>query len=941
VPEIYVNLMWHQHQPRYPLDENGVVTRPWVRVHATKDYYDMAALVEEFPDLRVTFNLTPGLLLQLEELGNGTKDIYWATAEVPAAGLTDEHKKFLMERFFDTNPQIIARFPRYQELADKRTAAGGFSAPITTFDEAEYRDLQVLFNLAWTDPSFLAVAPLDALVARGRDFAETDKTTLFDEHLRIINEVIPIHQRLWEAGQIEVTTTPLAHPILPLIADTSLASVGDPAALLPADRFRQVKDADLQVQAGLEVAERLLGARPTGMWPGEGSVAELVMWLFSKNDVEWVATGEEVLANSIGIGSFNRNSTEVVEQADLLYRPRLADVTNREPVAMFFRDGRISDLIGFEYSGTPANEAADDFIGRLEAIRAQLATIDPNPERPYLVSIILDGENAWEHYPNDGIDFLRALYGKLTGTAGITTITPGEYLERFPDPEVVSEVHPGAWFQPNFATWIGEPEEATAWDYLFAVREDLAAAERSGDHDQATLDAALQAMLFAEGSDWFWWYGADQDSGDDGYFDRAYRSLLRNVYLELGEQPPAFLDVPIIPQVPIAPDRTSGELATIEIDGTFEDLWANQGAATIDGVEFGWAFDKDNLYLRGTGLPAPISLYLGTPQGKKVATAIDGSVLGYGATVRIDIAVGGLTCISPADVVDSCINELTTVTRGDDFELAVPLAVLGALEPGDNLLLKVATAAGELVPVQGPIPVQVPDISNIEVALAASDPNDDDHGPGTYTYPTDAVFTAGSYDLTRFEVGTEGDDVVFTFEVFARIENPWGSPRGLSVQTFDVYIDTDPGAGTGAQELIDGRNAALAAGNGWEYGITLEGWDPAIYVAEADGTTTETKPSFGVAVFGDKGKVQMRIDRSLFADGDLADWGYAVAVMSQEGFPSPGVRRIRDVGTGGQWQLGGAPPGDGHTRIIDVIWPASGESEPLLAEGIIPLLLVD
>jgi carbohydrate-binding DOMON domain-containing protein len=227
---------------------------------------------------------------------------------------------------------------------------------------------------------------------------------------------------------------------------------------------------------------------------------------------------------------------------------------------------------------------------------------------------------------------------------------------------------------------------------------------------------------------------------------------------------------------------------------------------------------------------------------------------------------------------------------------------------------------------------QVPDISNVEVLLDVADPVGDDHGPGTYTYPTDGVFAAGSYDLTRFQVGTEGDDVVLTFEVVAAIQNPWGSPRGLSVQTFDVYVDTDPGAGTGARLLIPGRNAALADDNGWEYAVTIEGWDPAIYVAAPDGTWEETTPSFDVITFGDKGKVVARIPRSLFGDGDLLTWGWAAAVMSQEGFPSSGVRRIRDVEAAAQqWRLGGSPGGINATRILDVAWPTAGEQESLLS----------
>lgn len=227
---------------------------------------------------------------------------------------------------------------------------------------------------------------------------------------------------------------------------------------------------------------------------------------------------------------------------------------------------------------------------------------------------------------------------------------------------------------------------------------------------------------------------------------------------------------------------------------------------------------------------------------------------------------------------------------------------------------------------------QVPDISNVEVFLDVEDPEGDDHGPGSYTYPLDGVFGAGSYDLKRFQVGTEGDAMVFIFEVVAPIQNPWGSPRGLSVQTFDVYIDTDPGAGTGARLLIPGRNAALAEGSGWEYAITVEGWDPAIYVAAQDGSWEETKPSFNVITFGDKGKVVVRVPRSLLAVGDPTSWGYAAAVMSQEGFPSSGVRRVRDVEPAAQqWRVGGAPADVNHTRIIDVAWPEAGVQEQLLS----------
>ncbi|HJU52005.1 MAG TPA: glucodextranase DOMON-like domain-containing protein [Acidimicrobiia bacterium] len=905
-PHFYLNLIWHQHQPRYPLLPDGTVSRPWVRVHATKDYYDMAALVAEYPNVKITFNLTPILLLQLEELTEGTKDVYWSITEIPADQLSEEQAAFVTARFFDVNPQIIERFPRFRQLAELRDTAEAFTAD-------DFRDLQVLFNLAWTDPSFLALEPLLTLVEKGRDFSEEDKAVVLAEHRRIVGEVIPLHTRLWDEGRIEVITTPLAHPILPLISDVALATVGDPAAQMPANRFMEIPDADQQVIRGLDEAERLLGRRPVGMWPGEGSVAQLVMSLFSKNGVQWVATGEEVLAKTLGLGSFTRNDDDLVLEAHQLYRPYAAQLNRNDPVPMFFRDGLLSDLIGFEYSGSEANAAADDFMGRLRAIRDSLDVDDAFASgRPYVVSVILDGENAWESYPNDGIDFLRALYEQLDGADWIRTVTPTDYLERFPDVEPAPDIWPGAWFQPNFATWIGEEEESTAWDYLFQVREDLKTEE-----ENPAYEAAFRQMLFAEGSDWFWWYGADQESGDDGYFDAAFRDLLGTVYDELGRERPSFLEVPIIPERPVATLTPTG-LSTVTIDGSPDD-W---GAAPSDGV-FSVQFDKTHLYLRGpTG-----TVYLGAPRGEKSAVTAEGVPLGFGATTVISLG--------PSCGVGPVLSEFSPIpcrALGDEVEAAVPLVAFGALAPGDLLFLKHDDGAGTLYPA-GPLALQVPDISNVAVFLEVIDPLGDDYGPGTYTYPTDAVFTAGSYDLERFTVGTEGEQLVVAFDVVAPIQNPWGSPRNLSVQTFDVYIDTDPGTDNGQRRLIDGRNASVREGTGWEFGITIEGWEPAIYVAGAEGTVEETRPSFDVAVFGDEGRVVARIPLSTFGPGDPASWAYGAVVLSQEGFPSSGVRRVRDVeASAQQFRLGGAPADANHTRIIDVASATAGEQEQLLSD---------
>jgi alpha-amylase/alpha-mannosidase (GH57 family) len=917
-------LMWHQHQPFYPSDQQGVVTRPWVRVHATKDYVDMVTAVTEYPDVHVTFNLTPVLLTQIRDFLDGARDAYWVTTEIPADQLDDEAKSFLMRRFFDVNEKVVDRFPRYVELAEMRSQAGGPDAPLDTFDTDDFRDLQVLFNLAWTDPGFLAAAPLNGLVEKGSEFSEEDKATVLAEHERIVGMVFDVHREAWESGQIEVTTTPLAHPILPLLIDNATASIGDPTAVLP-ERFSEPLDAVAQVERGLELAEEVLGKRPMGMWPGEGAVSQLAASTMAQAGVEWIATGESVLAAGLGLGeAFPRGSGDVPDRAESLYRPHSVDLQRSEDLPVFFRDLRLSDLIGFEYSGMGGEAAAADFMARLVTIRDALG---PAPEgRPWVISVILDGENAWEHYPGDGKEFLDALYRTLATTEWLGTITPSQYLDRYGIPEPLDhELFPGSWFQASYATWIGEDEEAKAWDYLTTTREALDEASDQADPD--ALEEATIAMLFAEGSDWFWWYGADQSSGDDGYFDSAYRDWLRRVYEALGLEAPAFVGIPIIAATPAGPTvEPSGEAVTPVVDGTVgEEEWRGSTRYQFEVASMWAGMDPSNLYL-GVGWPdGPVTVALGVP-GAVPYTGLTtaGEAFGFGVTHEVVIEGENACLRSSEEGRQGCDLELAEGPEGR--EVAVPLDLLGPVETGDGISFRVLTQRSPLLPESGPGVIQVPDVSNVDVLFEVDDPLGDDKGPGAYSYPTDAVFLPGSFDLTSFTSGVEGEDVVFTFEVGAPIRNPWGSAVGLSVQTFDVYIDADPGAGTGSRLLIDGRNAALEAGSGWEAALTVEGWDSALYVATETGETQETKPTLGIVTLPEKGKVIVRVPADLLPSGDPGEWGYVVALLGQEGFPSSGVRRVRDVEpSAAQYRFGGGPVGSvNHTRIIDLAWPEVG-----------------
>ena len=978
---IYLSIIWHQHQPVYFKDqETNTYTKPWVRMHAVKDYVDMASILEQYPDIHATFNLTPSLLRQLDDLGQGAKDLYWTHAEIPAEDLSDEEKQFILDRFFDANQKIVARFPRYQELLEKRNNSAN---PLNGFTVEEYRDLQILFNLAWVDPDWLGQEPLAGLVGKGRNYTEEDKKLLFDEHQRLINAVVPVHKKLQDAGQIEVTMTPFAHPILPLLVDTNLARVALPDIELPAARFTYGQDAVAQVERGVQLYEDHFGQPPHGMWPAEGSVAQEIVTMVSQNGLQWMASDEGVLANSLGLDSFTRNAEEVVVEADQLYRPYYVQGSRGEPVAMVFRDVAISDKVGFTYSGMPGQTAAQDFVNRIHAIRRQLE--EEGAEGPHLVSVILDGENAWEFYDNDGKEFLHTLYQTISADPLIKTVTPSEFLEVAPDQPQIEDLYAGSWINHDFSTWIGEDEENTAWEYLAKTRDFLQqyiTGSRADAVSAESLEEALTQMYIAEGSDWFWWYGADQNSGDDRSFDEQFRSTLKQVYLVLDEEPPVFLNVPIIPEQAATAEHPATSLITPLIDGVLEEgEWEGSGqyrasggvmaAATPFFDSLGYGFDGKNLLLNlvtnpdynPPSGPTNIQIYLNAPGSGEVSNfSTVESLLGFPANSMLELTFEGQNLVGAAfknvdggtwiDVAAAegsgmlILNypgelEGAAAAVGHEIELALPLAALGSVEEGTLISLTalyLESTDGVLfevhrLPGSGPAAILAPDLGTTTVVIDSRDPENDDHGPGSYTYPGDAIFTSGNFDIQEFQIGYGENDIIFKFNMRGPVENVWDSPNGLSLQTFDIYIDKD-GDGQGGEALLPGRNLALQGDYRWDYAITVEGWTSGIYVPGEDGPQ-EIAASTEFQVLADPGqrKVTVLVPKSILGDNP-DDWRYAALVLSQEGFPSGGVMRVRDVlEQSEQWRIGGAPSGaTNHTRVLDLVWPEAGQQEAWLAD---------
>ena len=527
-PELYVMLLWHQHQPYYPKDTDGNFSKPWVRLHATKDYLDMVEMVQDFEGLRVTFNLTPTLMNQLNELSNGSRDIYWVHTEVEANKLTDTQKDFLRDRFFDINSRIINTYPRYIELRNLRQNPEEW----TTQD---YIDLQVLFNLGWTDPKYLSLEPLNEIVKKGSNFSEEDKQVILEIHKKLIDKVIPEHLNAYKNNHIELITTPFGHPILPLIHNSDLGKIGDTSSDFPNNTFKFEDDARAHVKKGKDIFFENFGFYPNGMWPAEGAVAQEVLEYFNEEDIFWIATGQNPLEKSLDV-KIQRWVGGVASKPELLYRPWNTVLPNGETIPIFFRDNYLSDKM-FDYSEKRSDLSVEEFENTILKIREKTSELDFIP----VVSIIADGENFWENYPNDGIDFLNGMYTVLTKYDWLKTITPSDYLNMYGDNlDTIDELYPSSWFQPNFATWIGETDENQAWDLLYQTRIDFEEAKKSGDYSDEQINQAYEYMLLAEGSDWFWWYGLDQDSTVDYYFDQAFKDLLRMVYLSLGLDEPGF-----------------------------------------------------------------------------------------------------------------------------------------------------------------------------------------------------------------------------------------------------------------------------------------------------------------------------------------------------------------------------------------------------------------
>jgi alpha-amylase/alpha-mannosidase (GH57 family) len=648
-PPIRLLFLWHMHQPYYKDLVSGEYRLPWVRLHALKDYYGMVKLLEEFPGVHQTFNLVPSLMIQLQEyVAGAARDPFLEAASARASEMNLAEKIFVLRYLFQANlDHMIGRYPRYRELWEAfHSSPQNLPAAAERLTNADITDLQVLSQIAWMDEFFLEDPEIAELVRKGRGYSLADQDMVIAKEREFLARVLPEYAAAEQRGAIEISTSPFYHPILPLICDTNMGAASHTGLPLPSRRFVHPEDAREQIERGLKLHEQVFGARPRGMWPSEGSVSNEVLAIAHELGLNWVATDEGVLCRSVGTGFCrNGNGTLDAAAAEHLYQVCRWE-QGSAAMNMVFRDHSLSDLIGFVYSSVPAHQAAEDFIRRVKESAAPVLA----KGKSAVVPVILDGENAWEYFPESGREFLRRLYDAIQRDPSIEALTVSEAIERESAPQRLNSIFPGSWINTNFDVWIGAPEDNAAWDHLSAARDFFAQNADQASPEQKRV--AFEELLIAEGSDWNWWYGPEHHSDNDHDFDELYRKHLSNVYLALGSAPPDVLAQPIAgsfqepqftPQTAYIHPKIDGKAI-----GYFEWLGAaihaaDRRSSAMHGKLFlldsGYAgIDEDYLYCRLDFIDEPAEWATGDTQ---LVVAVENISLATPIIHRLEVDISG------------------------------------------------------------------------------------------------------------------------------------------------------------------------------------------------------------------------------------------------------------------------------------------------------------
>ncbi len=543
-------LCWHMHQPYYGDPATEQFALPWAYLHAIKDYADMAWYLETEPRARAVVNFTPTLLEQLEDyelnlkahlkssskLFGGTvrlKDPLLAVLVKEKIKPIEEREGLIRACLRANQPRLIDRYPPYKHMAEFGRSLLVSPPNLAYVADQYFFDLCVWYHIAWLGESVKRSDPfIKRLIEKASGFEVQERLDLLRVIYKTISSIVPRYRNLHQAGRVELSVTPYAHPIMPLLFDLHSAREAWPGVSLPAENYPGGEERVLwHTERGLAVFERFFRFRPVGCWPAEGSVCDKTLEHLADAGFKWAATGENVLKNSLRL--------ELNKQIDREYSAHRA-FSFRNRIACFFRDDGLSDEIGFNYTNWHADDAVANLVHHLEVIQKS-----QDPTTDALVSIILDGENAWEYYPENGYFFLSALYKRLADHPALKLTTFSECLAENIQTLTLQKIVAGSWVYGSFSTWIGHKDKNRAWDLLIRAKKAYDHARLQKKWTRLELQKLERQLAICEGSDWFWWFGDDNPGWSVRDFDVLYRAQLKELYRLMGQEIPADLDTPI------------------------------------------------------------------------------------------------------------------------------------------------------------------------------------------------------------------------------------------------------------------------------------------------------------------------------------------------------------------------------------------------------------
>ncbi len=573
-------IYWHMHQPVYEIE--GTYLMPWARLHAVKDYLDMVLVLEKFPKLKLNFDVVPALMDTVVDYTEGRHDIHSELSVSDVYTMSDEEKAFVLNNFFSPKFEtMIFRSENYKNLYQKRFSKDTCNPE--EFSPQEISDLMALFNLVWIDSVHYSRYPrLKELWDKQYNYSLDDRIEIISIHRQIMEEIIPTYKKYLTEGRIEMTTSAYYHSILPILIDlkastkSTLTTEGLPSA------WGMIDDARAQIKKSLDRVEEIMGIRPKGFWPPELCLGPKTLSILAKEGIEWTISDEGILSDSINFDFIRDFKGNLNDPYHLLKVYEYQ--TKTTPINVIFRDRSIANLINFEYAGLDSKMAANDLYDKIKVTQSKLLV---SPDDTHLLTIALDGENCWENYQNDGNEFLNNIYSLLENDDSLETVLITDYIHNDKRKKTLNKIHSGSWIDKTFQYWIGESTKNKAWSYLKETH-DVFETFAKENKENPNLEIAYRELMIAEGSDWFWWYGEPNNSGQDYVFDYMYRERLKNVYLVLGLEPPEHLNNSLITKVEM-PFKHPTRMISPRLDGLLEsyDDWYHSGnISMLDGPVF-------------------------------------------------------------------------------------------------------------------------------------------------------------------------------------------------------------------------------------------------------------------------------------------------------------------------------------------------------------------